>query len=81
MKSSLFAALARGGLLAVGTVAVLQADEIKLKDGRVIDGDVLSVPGEPLVEFKTRVGGMTAVLHFKATDIVAITYGKTLHQK
>ncbi len=81
MKIPSSALLALFSLLATGTVAVLQADEITLKDGRVIDGDVQSVPGEPLVEFKTRVGGMTAVLHFKASDIVTITYGKTLHQK
>lgn len=67
--------------LALLSVAVVPADEISLKDGRVIDGEVMSQPGEATVEIKTRTGGMTAVLHVKASEIVAIRYGKTEQQK
>jgi len=61
--------------------AVLHADEITLKDGRVIDGEVLSPAGIDQVEIRTRTGGMVAVLHVKAGEIAGIRYGKTEQQK
>ena len=63
------------------TTTVLRADEITLKDGRVIDGEVLSKPGEDKVEIRTRTGGMVAVLHVKVGEISGIQYGKTEQQK
>lgn len=62
-------------------LGALGADEISLKDGRVIDGEVLSHPGDEQVEIRTRTAGMIAVLHVKAGDITAIRYGKTEQQK
>ena len=72
-------------LAAVSITAVcneaLHADEITLKDGRVIDGEVLSKPNDEQVEIRTRTGGMIAVLHVKAGEITGIRYGKTAQQK
>ena len=63
------------------SLAPLHADEITLKDGRVIDGEVVSKPGDDQVEIRTRTGGMIAVLHVKAGEITGIHYGKTEQQK
>ena len=64
-----------------GSVGALSADEITLKDGRIIDGQVVSPAGSERVEIRTRTGGMIAVLHLKAEEVVAIRYGKTEQQK
>ena len=64
-----------------GLLSALSADEIIVKDGRVIDGQVLSPAGSERVEIRTRIGGMVAVLHLKAEEVVAVRYGKTEQQK
>lgn len=66
-------------LLAV--VLPLGADEIRMRDGRVIDGEVKSEAGSSVVTVVTRAGGMSATLHLKAADVLAISYGKSDQQK
>ncbi len=68
-------------LAVFGTLSLLSADEIRLADGRVIEGEVISIPDSKDVDIRTRSGGMTAVIHLKAADIASVTYGQTAHQK
>lgn len=69
------------GLLALTLASPLAADEISLKDGRTIDGEVISQPGDPDVVVTTRVGGISATIRLKHADVIAITYGKTDNQR
>jgi hypothetical protein len=69
------------GLLVLTFSGVLIADEISLKDGRIIDGEVLSQPGDPDVVVQTRVSGISATIRFKNEDVIAIHYGKTDNQR
>lgn len=59
----------------------LAADEVRMRDGRVIDGEVLSEAGAAEVTVVTRAGGMSATLHLKSADVLAIRYGKSDQQK
>ena len=69
-------------LLIAGVIpSVLTADEVSLRDGRVIEGDVVAVPESKDVDVRTRIGGMTAVIHLKGADIVKISYGQTATQR
>ena len=65
----------------MGAASVAIGDEIRMADGRVIEGEITSAPESKDVDIKTRSGGMTAVIHLKAADITTITYGQTAHQK
>ncbi len=69
------------GLLALTLTSPLAADEISLKDGRTIDGEVLSQPGDSDVVVQTRVGGISATIRLKNAEVIAITYGKTANQR
>ena len=54
-------------------VLPLGADEIRMRDGRVIDGEVRSEAGSTEVTVVTRVGGMNATLHLKAADVLFVS--------
>lgn len=77
MKTSLIPAL----LAITGILSTASADEIRLADGRVIEGEITSTPDSKDVDIRTRSGGMTAVIHLKAADIAKVTYGPTAHQQ
>ena len=57
------------------------ADEVRMRDGRVIDGEVTSPPGASEVVVVTRAGGMNATLHLQAAEVRAITFGKSERQQ
>lgn len=59
----------------------LGADEVRMRDGRVIDGEVTSPAGASEVIVVTRAGGMSATLRLKAADVLAITFGKSKQQQ
>lgn len=65
----------------LGLLPLLPADELHLADGRVIEGDLLVTPDPGDVAIRTRFGGLTAVLHLKAAEIVTISYGPTAQQR
>ena len=71
----------------VATVAVIfapvsaNADEVRLRDGRLIEGEVTSPTGASEVVVVTRAGGMSATLHLKAADVLKITFGKSKQQQ
>jgi membrane protein involved in colicin uptake len=58
----------------------LSGDEIRLKDGRTVEGEITSAPGASEVTIVAHAGGMDATLHFKANEIAKTTYGDTPNQ-
>ncbi len=59
----------------------LSADEVYLKDGRVLEGEVVSPPGAAVLDLKVSAAGMVAVQHFDQDRIVRVTYGKSVRQR
>lgn len=81
MKMSLIPLVVSSLVALIGPASVALGDEIRMTDGRVIEGEITSTPEAKDVDIKTRSGGMTAVMHLKAADIAKITYGQTAQQK
>ncbi len=67
--------------LALTAMPSLAADEVRLKNGRVIEGDVESQPGADEVLVSTHSHGLTATLHFKASEVVEIRFGQSPAQR
>ncbi len=57
------------------------ADEITLTDGQVVDGDIVSPAGAPVVDVRIRAGGMEAVRHIPRDQIVSIRVGASAAQR
>ncbi len=67
--------------LVVGCSAALSADEVYLKDGRVLEGEVVSPPGATFLDLKVSAAGMVAVQHFDQDKVTRVTYGKSARQR
>jgi hypothetical protein len=61
-------------LLILGSACV-QADEVYLRDGRVLVGEVVSSPGAETVDLKSGSGTLVAIQHFDRSQVERITYG------
>ena len=59
----------------------LPADEVYLKDGRVLEGEVVSPPGAAVLDLKVSAAGMLAVQHLDPARVVRVTYGKSARQR
>jgi len=66
---------------AVSLAADLAADEVRLADGRVLEGEVVSAPEADIVDLRTGSGSMVVVQHFPRRQVVGITYGTSPRQK
>lgn len=55
--------------------AGLEADEVYLRDGRVLDGEVISAPESAVVDLKAGSGTLVAIQHFDRAIVLRITYG------
>jgi hypothetical protein len=71
------------GLLTALTIplAALRADVVTLDDGRVIDGEIISAPGAPVLEVRTSSGGLVAVQRFDVVHVVRIERGPSPRQQ
>ena len=61
--------------------AQLSADEVYLKDGRILSGEIVDDPSDGALTFKVITGSMTMVLNIKRSNIVQIKKGKTANEK
>ena len=68
-------------LALLSAVPLVHADEVHLRDGRIIEGEVLSQPGDGDVTITTRAGGMSATLHLRASEVLSISYGVSAQQR
>lgn len=68
-------------LALLSAASLASADEVRLRDGRIIDGEVLSQPGDSEVTVTTRVGGMSATLHLRPSEVLSISYGVSVQQR
>lgn len=57
------------------------ADEVRLTDGRVLEGVVVSEPDADVVDLRTGSGSMVVVQHFARSQVLGITYGTSPRQK
>lgn len=51
------------------------ADEVRLRDGRVLEGEIVSAPEATVIDLKTGSGSLIVVQHFPADQIEQVTYG------
>ena len=63
------------------TTGPLSADEIFLKDGRVIEGEITSKPDADTVDIRVGAGGLVAVQHFAKHQIRSVKYGVSARQE
>jgi len=59
----------------------LRADEVRLADGRVLEGEVISQPDADIVDLRTGSGSLVVIQHFPRGQIVGIVYGTSPRQK
>jgi hypothetical protein len=57
------------------------ADEIRLVDGRVLEGEVISAPDADVIDLRTGSGSMKVVQHFTRAQVLSISYGASPRQK
>jgi hypothetical protein len=68
-------------LLLLGGMALVTADEVKLSDGRVLEGEVISRPGADVLDLRTGSSSLSVTQHFPSSQVVAVTYGVSPRQK
>lgn len=59
----------------------LSADEVRLVDGRVLEGEVISRPDAEMIDLKTGSSSLSVVQHFHRSQVASITYGASPRQK
>ena len=59
----------------------LHADEVRLADGRVLEGEVVSKPDADIIDLRTGSGSLVVIQHFARAQILGITYGTSPRQK
>lgn len=59
----------------------MHADEVRLADGRVLEGEVVSKPDADIVDLRTGSGSLVVIQHFARAQILGITYGTSPRQK
>jgi len=67
-------------MIAAASVGVLNADEIYLTDGRVIDGEILSGADSEVVDIRVSSAGLVAIQHFPRAKIQRVVYGVSARQ-
>ncbi len=84
----LFARVSRTVLPAISVCLLLSistgtasADEVRMVDGRVLEGEVVSKPESDVVDLKVSSGGMSVTQHLPRHQIVSVTYGVSARQK
>ncbi len=66
--------------LALAGLASVAADEVYLRDGRVLEGEVISAPEAAVVDLRAGSGTLVAISHFERSQVLRITYGVTAHE-
>ena len=82
----LYAALLRLGIPAVillvsAWVAPGFADEVRLLDGRVLEGEIISKPEADVIDLKVTSGGMSVTQHLPRHLVASVSYGVSPRQK
>ena len=67
-------------VLLLSSLLGLHADEVRLADGRVLEGEVISSPDAGIVDLRTGSGSLVVVQHFARAQILGITYGTSPRQ-
>lgn len=62
-------------LAILGVLGVAGGDEITLRDGQVVDGEVVSPAGAEVVDVRIRAGGMEGIRHIPREQIASIRIG------
>ncbi len=69
------------GVALLAATAALAADEVRLIDGRVLEGEITSPPDAEVVNLRITSGGMSVTQHFPRHQIASITYGVSPRQQ
>jgi hypothetical protein len=67
--------------LALAAIASAAADEVYLRDGRVLEGEVISAPDAAMVELKAGSGSLVAISHFERAQVLRITFGVSAREQ
>lgn len=67
--------------LVIASVGWLQADEVRLSDGRVLEGEIVSPPDAEMLDLRTGSSSLSVIQHFPRSQVVAVTYGASPRQK
>jgi hypothetical protein len=67
-------------LAALAIVGPLQADEIYLSDGRVIDGEIVSAAEAEVIDIRVTSGGLVAIQHVPRTKVDRVVYRVSARQ-
>lgn len=59
----------------------LEADEVYLRDGRVLEGEVISAPEAAVVDLKAGSGTLVAIQHFDRALVQRVTYGVSAREQ
>jgi len=67
--------------LLLTAAAGLAADEVRLHDGRVLEGEIISAPDAAVVDLRITSGGISVTQHFPRHQIASVTYGVSARQQ
>jgi hypothetical protein len=67
--------------VACAALASAAADEVYLRDGRVLEGEVISAPDAAVVDLKAGSGSLVAISHFERAQVLRITFGVSAREQ
>jgi hypothetical protein len=80
MPTFTFRALAAAGV-ALAALASAAADEVYLRDGRMLEGEVISAPDAAVVDLKAGSGSLVAISHFERAQVLRIAFGVSAREQ
>ncbi len=67
--------------LAIAALVSAAADEVYLRDGRVLEGEVISAPEAPVVDLRAGSGSLVAISHFERAQVLRISFGVSAREQ